>query len=103
MLQTETFSYLNDNEYKFQTKSGHQGRIRRVNRNIARIFFVNASGETETTIPNGVMCQDGQALNILPFHDSFLITWVDRFAILENGIHIMIIENLKLQSIRTFV
>ncbi len=100
MMQTETFSYLNDNEFKFQTKSGHQGIIRRVNRNIARIFFVNANGET--TIPNGITCQDGQALNISPFHDSFLITWVDRFSILENGIHIMIIENQKSQSIRMF-
>ncbi len=100
MLQTESFSYLSDDEFKFQTKLGHQGRIRRVNRNVARIFFVNANGET--TVPNGITCQDGQALNILPFHNSFLITWVDRFAILENGIHIMIIENQKLQSIRMF-
>ena len=100
MLQAETFSYLDDNEFKFQTKSGHQGRIRRVNRNTARVFFVNADGETK--IPNGITCQDGQALNISPFNDSFLITWVDRFAILENGTHIMIIENQRLQSIRMF-
>ena len=87
MSQTDifggSFSYLDENEFRFHTPSGHQGRIRRVNRNIARICFVDEIGDT--VIPKSITCQDGQAFDVPVFHDSFLITWVDRFAILENG------------------
>ncbi len=73
MPQTYNFSYLTENEFGFQTLSGHQGKIRSVGRNIARIFFVDANGDT--AIPNGITCQDGQEFDVPGFHESFLITW----------------------------
>jgi hypothetical protein len=98
MSQTGIFSYLNDNEFGFQTQSGHKGRIRRVHHNIARICFVNGNGDA--AIPNGITCQDGQAFDVPAFHNSFLITWFDRFTILEHDTPLLMIDNQKLQSIR---
>ena len=52
-----SFSFLNDNEYHFELEGRVQGRIARLNGQMARIYFVSALEEVSMILIHSVCAE----------------------------------------------
>ena len=70
---------------------------------IARLYFVEVVGqaENEVVVPDGVSLIDTlNGVNIIPFQNSFLISWLSSYSLNRNDNPILQISNQKQQSLR---
>jgi hypothetical protein len=96
-----SFSFLNDNEYHFVLDGGVQGRIARLNGQMARIYFVKMGGETvvEELIlaPAELEVRDTTLKEVaprMPPNNDIILMWTSDYEIHYKG---LLLVQLKMQ------
>ena len=90
-----SFSFLNNNEYHFELEGRVQGRIVRLNAQMARIYFV--IGLEEVSAPSEIQVKDmtlKEFAPMIPPNNNVILMWTSDYEIYYKG-HVLV--KLKMQ------
>ena len=93
-----SFSYKQDNASYLALDKHSTIRIERINNNIAKVYLVDAQS-VQRPIPANVTMADAAGDAVVPYHNEFLITWVDSYMLYVNGQAHMALNNQRQQAI----
>ena len=99
-----SLSYLeqtnpNDHIYEYH-ECRFKLKFERRSSSLARIYFLNNDGR-RIPRPQGLMCYDESNGEIVEYdnEECFIITWINNYRIYHNDVIIMLVTNLKRQTI----
>ena len=84
-----SFSYFDDNTHVFQINDNTQGRITRLDANIARMYFVILDGNGDYVAaavpPNLTLRESVTRLPVPVFRDSMFIAWTASYELMDDA------------------
>ena len=92
-----SFSYNNTTINGFNIGNGLQIRIEAVNLNVASIIVTDAIGNPQPIPPN-ITLVDAANLNVPPWNNAFLVTWIDSYILRVDGNDSIWMTNQKQQA-----
>ena len=98
-----SFSYKNDTINGFDVNINGipmHVRVEAINNNVARIYVTDVHGNQQP-IPPTVILRDATGVNVAPFNNDFLITWIDSYVLTVNGVECIWMANQKQQAFKT--
>ena len=95
------FSYENDTINGFNIGDNLQLRVERVNNNVAAVTVTDGNGTQLPAIPSHIKLRDAAGVNVPPYNNAFLITWVDSYTIQVGGVDTVWIMQQKQQAFTT--
>ena len=93
-----SLSYKHDNVSYLVLVNDLTIKIKRINNDVARVYFVDGQ-QVQQPIPANVVMTDAAGIAVAPFKDNYLITWFDSYTLLLDGQPYMVIDNPKQQAI----
>ena len=100
-----TFSYTDDDTFVFNIDGGIQGRIARIDANVARMYFVKvdpAAGYVQVSVPTTLTLHDTANARNVPVHrGEFLLCWNGNYELRIGGKVALSIDVERRQAIRT--
>ena len=93
-----SLSYKHDNVSYLARDNGLTIKIKRINNDVARLYFVDGQ-QVQQPIPANVIMLDAAGIAVAPFKDNYLITWFDSYTLSLHGQPYMVIDNPKQQAI----
>lgn len=98
-----SFLYTGDDTFVFNVDGGLQGRIARIDSNVARIYFVNMdSGYAQSAVPTNMRLHDVVNNSVVPVHHGeFLIVWNGCYELRIGGATVLSLDVERRQAIRT--
>ncbi len=100
-----SFSYNSDDTFVFNIDGGLQGRIARIDANVARIYFVkldSALGFVQAPVPSNMRLHDTLNQAVVPVHHGeFLVAWNGCYELRIGGATALSLDVERRQAIRT--
>ena len=100
-----SFSYTADDTFVFNIDGGVQGRIARIDANIARMYFVKVdpvAGYVQVPVPVHVSLHDTANARCVPVHrGEFFLCWNGNYELRVSGSAALSIDVERRQAIRT--
>ncbi len=100
-----SFSYSSDDTFVFHIDGGLQGRISRIDANIARIYFVRldpSEGFVQVPVPASLRLHDTTNRATVPVHNKeFLIACTGSYELRMGEVTLLSLDAQRQQAIRT--
>ena len=95
-----SFSYKNTTINGFNIGNGLQIRVEAVNNNVASMIVTDVNGNPQP-IPPHITLVDAANINVPPWNNAFLVTWIDSYVLRVNGNDTIWMTNKKQQAFAT--